>query len=220
MLCNWWHVLCNWWPWHVLCNWCTTIYRSVTQVTASVLLFQQAKLGVSLMVNISKLAERKKKQTGTKNTIAYDTLCVKRSSQSVHSTRRYCIVNVPYQSRQKRGEATCRLKIDPLNYRKCPTKHICRASSLSEEFTEPILGAKFVFFVGLTCTDTNCTGHDLFKMGVCVLANFSKTAERNKTPFTGIQVRLTLSSNQQTDQKTVHSTRRYSNIKVPYPMTK
>ena len=57
-------------------------------------------------------------------------------------------------------------------------------------------------------------------MEVCVLANFSKTAERNKTPFTGIQERLTLSSNQQTDQKSVHSTRRYSNIKVPYQMTK
>ena len=57
-------------------------------------------------------------------------------------------------------------------------------------------------------------------MEVCVLANFSKTAERNKTLFTGIQVRLKLSSNQQTDQKSVHSTRRYSNIKVPYQMSK
>ena len=57
----------------------------------------------------------------------------------------------------------------------------------------------------------------------CILqgvANFSKTAERNKTLFTGIQVRLKLSSNQQTDQKSVHSTRRYSNIKVPYQMSK
>ena len=57
-------------------------------------------------------------------------------------------------------------------------------------------------------------------MEVCVLANFSKTAERNKTPFTGIQVRLKLSSNQQTGQKSVHSMRRYSNIKVPYQMAK
>ena len=57
-------------------------------------------------------------------------------------------------------------------------------------------------------------------MTVCVSANFSKTAERNKTLFTGIQVRLKLSSNQQTDQKSVHSTRRYSNINVPYQMSK
>ena len=57
-------------------------------------------------------------------------------------------------------------------------------------------------------------------MEVCVLANFSKTAERNKTPFTEIQERLTLSSNQQIDQKSVHSTRRYSNINVPYQMSK
>ena len=41
------------------------------------------------------------------------------------------------------------------------------------------------------------------KMEVCVLANFSKTAERNKTPLTGIQVRLKLSSFQQTNQKSV-----------------
>ena len=34
-------------------------------------------------------------------------------------------------------------------------------------------------------------------MTVCVEANFSKTAERNKTPFTGIQILLKLSSNQQ-----------------------
>ena len=52
------------------------------------------------------------------------------------------------------------------------------------------------------------------------MTNFSKTAERNKTLFTGIQVRLKLSSNQQTDQKLVHSTRRHSNIKVSYQMTK
>ena len=57
-------------------------------------------------------------------------------------------------------------------------------------------------------------------MTVCVEASFSKTAERNKTPITGIQVLLKLSSNQQTDRKSVHSTRRYSNIKVPYQMTK
>ena len=57
-------------------------------------------------------------------------------------------------------------------------------------------------------------------MTVCVEANFSKTAERNKTPFTGIQVLLKLSSNQQTDQKSVYSTRRYSNINVPYQMSK
>ena len=55
---------------------------------------------------------------------------------------------------------------------------------------------------------------------VCVEANFSKTAKRNKTPFTGIQVLLKLSSNKKTDQQSVHSTRRYSNIKVQYQMTK
>ena len=80
--------------------------------------------------------------------------------------------------------------------------------------------SKTASFDGLICTYSKGTGHELAKMEVCVLANFSKTAERNKTPFTGIQVRLKLSSNQQTDQKLVHSTRRYCNIKVPYQMPK
>ena len=53
-------------------------------------------------------------------------------------------------------------------------------------------------------------------MTVCVEANFSKTAERNKTLFTGIQVRLRLSSNQKTDRKSVQSTRRYFKVKVRY----
>ena len=115
---------------------------------------------------------------------------------------------------------TCRPKINHLNYGKRPIKHIWGESSLSLESKELILGAKFVFFVGLTWTYTKCTGHDLIKMGVCVLANFSKTAEKNKTLFTGIHVRLKLSANQQTNQKSVHSMRRNSNIKVPYQMTK
>ena len=57
-------------------------------------------------------------------------------------------------------------------------------------------------------------------MEVCVKANFSKTTERNKALITGMQVRLKLSSNQQTDQKSVYSTRRYPNINVPYQMKK
>ena len=115
---------------------------------------------------------------------------------------------------------TFRAKIDLLKYGKWPIKHICRESPLSGESKEPIHGAKFVFFVDLTCAYPKSTGHESVKMGVCVLANFSKTAEKNKTPFTGIQVRLKLSSNQQTDRKSVHSTRRYSNINVPYQITK
>ena len=79
--------------------------------------------------------------------------------------------------------------------------------------------SKIASFDGVTCTYSKGTGHELAKIEVCVLANFSKTAERNKTLFTGIQVRLKLSSNQQTNQS-VHSTWRYSNIKVPYQMAK
>ena len=72
------------------------------------------------------------------------------------------------------------------------------------------------FFHYFTSRDVKRTGHKNVKIAVCVLANFSKTAEKNKTPFTGIQAGLKLSSNQQTDRKSVHSTRSYSNIKVPY----
>ena len=75
-------------------------------------------------------------------------------------------------------------------------------------------------FQHFTCRNVKRTSHLLVKLTVCFLANFSKTAERNKTLFTGIQVRLKLSLNQQTDRKSVHSTRRYFNIKVPYQMLK
>ena len=64
------------------------------------------------------------------------------------------------------------------------------------------------------------TGRPNVKIGVSIQSNFSKTTERKETPLTGIQVRLKLSSNQETDQKSVHSTTRYFNIKVPYQMTK
>ena len=124
------------------------------------------------------------------------TICVKVSSKLVHSTRSYCIIKVPYQNRQKRGEVTCRPKIDHLNYGKRPIKHTRGQSPLSEESNELLIESKITNFEGVTCTNTKCTGHELDKMEVCVLANFSKTAERNKTLFTGIQVRLKLSSNQ------------------------
>ena len=89
-------------------------------------------------------------------------------------------------------------------------------SPLLNESNELTTESKIASFDGVTCRYTKCTGHELVKMEV----EISKTAEGNKTLFTGIQVRLMLSSNQQTDQKSVHSTRRYSNIKVPYQMTK
>ena len=74
-------------------------------------------------------------------------------------------------------------------------------------------------YVAFKRRNTKATGHQYVKVGVCVLANSSITAERNKTPFTGIQVQLKLSSNRQTDQKSVHSTKRYSDIKAPYQRT-
>ena len=115
---------------------------------------------------------------------------------------------------------TFRAKIDLQNFIKWHIKYIWQQSTLSNERNGQTTGYKFACFNGLTCTYTQGTGHELAKMEVCVLANFSKTAERNKTLFTGIQVRLKLTSNQKTYQKSVHSTRRYSNIKVPYQMPK
>ena len=116
--------------------------------------------------------------------------------------------------------ARFRAKIDLLNDIKCPVKYIWGQSPLSTESNELTVQSKIASFLDLICSYTKSTGHEMVKMEVCVLANFSKTAERNKTLFTGIQVRLKLSSNQQTDQKSVHSTRRYSNINVPYQMSK
>ena len=138
----------------------------------------------------------------------------------MHSSRSYSKIQVPYQWTPEEKYTTFRAKIDLQNFIKRLIKYIWQQSTLSDERNGLTIGSKFACFVGLTCTYTQCTGHELVKMEVCVLANFSKTAERNKTLFTGIQVRLKLSSNQQTDQKSVNSTRRYSNIKVPYQMTK
>ena len=148
------------------------------------------------------------------------TLCVKISSKSVYLTTRYCEVKVPYQSRQKRGELTYRAKIDHLNNRKCTKKPIWGECLLLRNSNEVIFEAKFGCFVGLTSRYTKWTKLELVKMGVCVLVNFLKTAERNKAPFTGIQVLFNLRLNQQTDQKLVHCTRRYVNMKVPYQMIK
>ena len=113
-----------------------------------------------------------------------------------------------------------RAKIDYVNVIKHNRKYIWTQFPLSKHSNELTIESKWASFSGLTCRYTKSTGHELVKMEVCVLANFSKTAERNETFFTGIQVRLKLSSNQQTDQKSVHSTRRYSNINVPYQKTK
>ena len=151
---------------------------------------------------------------------AWDTHHVKKWDQSVHSSRSYRKNNVPNQMTPRRETATFRAKIDLLNYIERHIKYIWGQSPLSDESNELTIESKKASFDGVTFTYTKCSGHELVKIEVCVLANFSKTAERNKTLFTAIQVRLKLSSNQQTDQKSVHSTRRYSNIKVTYQMTK
>ena len=103
---------------------------------------------------------------------------------------RYCIFKVPYGSAQKRGEVTCRAKIDHLNYRKHPIKHIWGESPLSHESTELTIESKIASFDGVTCRYTKGTGHQYVRKGVCVLANFSKTAEQKKTPFVQFVARL------------------------------
>ena len=115
---------------------------------------------------------------------------------------------------------TFRAKIDLLNYIKWTVKYLRGQSQLSNKSNELTIESKIASFDEVTFGYTKCTGQELVKMEVSVLANSSKTAEGNKTPFTRIQVVLKLSSNQETDQKSIHSTRRYSNKNVPYQMTK
>ena len=138
----------------------------------------------------------------------------------MHSSRSYSKNNVPYQMTPEERYAIFRAKIDHLKYINWPGNYICRQSPLLKEYNELTFESKIASFDGVTCTYTKCTGLELFKMEVCVLANFSKRAERNKTLFTGIQARLKLSSHQQTDRKSVHYTGKYSNINVPYQTTK
>ena len=75
----------------------------------------------------------------------------------MHSSRSYSKNKVPYQLTPEERYATFRAKIDLLNYEKRRIKHIWGKSSLSVESKESIRGAKFVFFVGQTCTYLKCT---------------------------------------------------------------
>ena len=145
---------------------------------------------------------------------------IKKWAQSVHSSRSYSKNKVPYQLTPEERYPTFRAKIDLQNFINWGKKYIWGDLPLQMEFNEPIRGVKVMNFNISHVETWNVPVTYWWKMTVCFLANFSKTAERNKTLFTGIQVRLKLSSNQQTDQKSDHSTRRYSNIKVPYQMTK
>ena len=94
----------------------------------------------------------KQNQTLSKTSTTCDTLCVKVSSKLVHSTRSYCIVKVPYKYRLKRGEVTCRPKIDHLNYGKRPIKHIRGQFSISDESNGLTIESKIASFDGVTCT--------------------------------------------------------------------
>ena len=82
---------------------------------------------------------------------------------------------------------TFRAKIDLLNYIKRHVKYIWGQFPWSDESNKPSIESKIASFEGVTCRYTKCTGHDLVKMEVCVLTNSTETAERNQTPFTGIQ---------------------------------
>ena len=103
----------------------------------SILPFQMVKLGVSLMVNISKLTLRKR----TKLTAKW-LLLATRFVSKYHLDRSILRRNIAKLRLQ-----TCRPKIDLLNYKKGPIKHIWGEFSLSVESKEPILRAKFVFFL-------------------------------------------------------------------------
>ena len=138
----------------------------------------------------------------------------------MQSSRSYSKNKVPYQMTPVERYSTIRAKIDLLNYIKRPINYIRGQSLLSDKSNGQTILSKLACFGGLICRYTKWTGHEQDKMEICVLVNFSKTAEKNKTPFIGIQVRLTLSPNQKIYQQSVHCTRRYSNIKVPYQMTK
>ena len=119
----------------------------------------------------------------------------------MHSSISYSKNKVPYQMNHEERYSTFRAEIDLLNYIKRPKKYIWGQFQSSANYNGLIIGSKLVCFVGLTCRYNKWTGHELVKRGVCVLANFSKTAEKKQNAIKGLQVRLTLTSNQQTDQK-------------------
>ena len=169
---------------------------------------------------ISLKRRNKKISLSTVCSTAWDTHQLKKWAQSVHSRRSHSKRYVPCQMTKKARWPDFRAKFDLLNSEKYYRNYIWEQLQLSDNCNELTMESKWASFGGLTCRYTKRTGHEMVKMGVYVLNNFSKTAEKNKTQNTGIQVRLKLSSDQQTDQKAVHSTWNYSNINVPYQMTK
>ena len=79
--------------------------------------------------------------------------------------------------------------------------------------------SKTTSFDGVTCRYTKGTGHQFVKIGVCVLANFSKTAEQKKTPFYTVSSTAWDTHHIKKWAQLVYSSRSYSKNKVPYQIT-
>ena len=79
--------------------------------------------------------------------------------------------------------------------------------------------SKTTSFDGVTCRYTKGTGHQFVKIEVCVLANFSKTAEQKKTPLVQFVARLEIRIILKKWAQSVYSSRSYSKNKVPYQIT-
>ena len=99
----------------------------------------------------------------------------------MHSSRSYSKKKVPYQLTLEERCTTFRAKIEHLNITKRYIKYTYSESTLNEQFKTLILSPEVTKFKGSKRVPSTGTLLHQVKIGAPVLANFSKTAERNGT---------------------------------------
>ena len=138
----------------------------------------------------------------------------------MHFSRSYSKNKVPYQVTLEERYTTFRAKIEHLNITKRSIKYTYSESTIDEQFNTLILPPEVTKFKGSKRAPSTGTLLHRVKIGAPVLANFSKTAERNGTRPISKQSLAQAGSNKKKSSKSIHSTTSYSKVKVPYQITK
>ena len=133
----------------------------------------------------------------------------------MHFSRSYSKNKVPYQVPLEERNTTFRAKIEHLNITKRYIKYTYSESTLDEQFKTLILSPEVTKFQALKRVPSTGTLLHLVKIGAHILANFSKTAERNGTRPISKQSLAQAGSNRKKSSKSVRSTTSYSKGTVP-----
>ena len=154
------------------------VYKLVIKV---LFLSSGAQSGVNFPGQFLKNGWTKTNALSTACSTAWDTRHIKKWAQSVHFSRSYSKNKVPYQVPLEERNTTFRAKIEHLNITKRYIKYTYSESTLDEQFKTLILSPEVTKFQALKRGPSTGTLLHLVKIGAPILANFSKTAERNGT---------------------------------------